>query len=256
MIRALTIDFWNTIVDSSHGEARRQYRDAALRAALASCGRTVTPEELARAYAVNTTRFEEVWRTEQRTLSTSDSLYLIWEALGASPPPAVHDDTVRAFQESVLVGVPDLLPGAAAVLRALATRYALAVISDTAFSPGTMLRQVLAHHGLAELFRVMIFSDEVGASKPDPRTFQAALTALGVHAEEAVHIGDIDRTDIRGARGVGMRTIRFTGDRGRSYAEKPEDREVADAEASSWNDVPGILSRFEVVESATTKDPS
>ena len=43
---------------------------------------------------------------------------------------------------------------------------------------------------------------------PRPEPFRAALAALGVAPGEAIHVGDIERTDVRGALAVGMRAIR------------------------------------------------
>ena len=37
------------------------------------------------------------------------------------------------------------------------------------------------------------------------------LRALGVTPAEAVHVGDLLRTDVAGAQGVGMRAVQYTG---------------------------------------------
>ena len=47
----------------------------------------------------------------------------------------------------------------------------------------------------------------VGATKPDPRIFQAALDALATSADRAVFIGDSLPRDMEGARRLGMRHI-------------------------------------------------
>ncbi len=44
---------------------------------------------------------------------------------------------------------------------------------------------------------------------PARRSFRAALDALGVAPHEALHVGDIERTDVAGALGVGMRAVRL-----------------------------------------------
>jgi 4-nitrophenyl phosphatase len=43
--------------------------------------------------------------------------------------------------------------------------------------------------------------------KPEPAMFEQALAQLGTHPEETAMVGDRLETDIRGGRGVGMRTI-------------------------------------------------
>jgi putative hydrolase of the HAD superfamily len=69
------------------------------------------------------------------------------------------------------------------------------------------LRPLLTDIGLVHHFDSITISCEVGAEKPDGRMFHAALQSAGVAADEAVHIGDNDNEDVRGAEAVGMRAI-------------------------------------------------
>jgi putative hydrolase of the HAD superfamily len=84
-----------------------------------------------------------------------------------------------------------------------------ALVCDTGLTPGRVVRQHLDRLGLLEYLAVQVFSDEVGAPKPDRRTFEAALRPLGVAPENALHVGDLRRTDVAGARGLGMTTVRI-----------------------------------------------
>jgi putative hydrolase of the HAD superfamily len=61
--------------------------------------------------------------------------------------------------------------------------------------------------GLAPLFGAMADSQRVGAEKPDPAIFQAALTELQAKPETTVMVGDSLRRDYEGARRSGMRFI-------------------------------------------------
>ena len=47
----------------------------------------------------------------------------------------------------------------------------------------------------------------VRSAKPDPHIFEYTLKAVGVSAEETVHVGDTYEADIVGAREVGIRPI-------------------------------------------------
>ena len=58
-----------------------------------------------------------------------------------------------------------------------------------------------------EYFDFAFLAEDIGASKPLPDMFHAALQHSGVAAAEIVHVGDNPEHDIRGAREVGMRTI-------------------------------------------------
>jgi putative hydrolase of the HAD superfamily len=75
-----------------------------------------------------------------------------------------------------------------------------------------VLRDYLDHAGVLDLFDHWSFSDEVGVYKPDPRIFEHALDGLGVtDPARAVHVGDLRRTDVAGARASGLATVRYCG---------------------------------------------
>jgi putative hydrolase of the HAD superfamily len=70
----------------------------------------------------------------------------------------------------------------------------------------------LEKHGLLDWFDHWSFSDEVGVYKPDRRIFDHALAGLGgIDPAEAAHIGDLRRTDIAGAKALGITAVRYTG---------------------------------------------
>ncbi len=58
----------------------------------------------------------------------------------------------------------------------------------------------------------MTFSDEIGRSKPHQSLFLATAMALGVVVKEMLHIGDLEMTDIRGAKNVGATAVLFAAD--------------------------------------------
>lgn len=51
---------------------------------------------------------------------------------------------------------------------------------------------------------LVVISEEVGVSKPDPRIFHTALSKAGISSADALHIGDSMKHDIIGANGIGM----------------------------------------------------
>ncbi|MBF2002930.1 MAG: HAD family hydrolase [Synechococcales cyanobacterium C42_A2020_086] len=71
----------------------------------------------------------------------------------------------------------------------------------------TRLYPVLSALGLADFFRSVTISTEVGAAKPSPQVFRAALAKHQCSAEEAWHIGDSVREDYQGAKAAGLRAI-------------------------------------------------
>ena len=73
-----------------------------------------------------------------------------------------------------------------------------AVVSNIAFD----VRPAFAAIGAAEHVDAFVLSFEVGAIKPDPAIFTAALDLLGVAAQDALMVGDSEEAD-GGARTVG-----------------------------------------------------
>lgn len=105
----------------------------------------------------------------------------------------------------------DLFPGMADLLRDLRFRgYPLGLVADT--RPGTY-RNVLAQHDLFDTFDAYAISEELGTSKPDPRMFRHALTALGIAEPEWPHVAMVGNNlarDIRGANALGLISIHIT----------------------------------------------
>ena len=69
------------------------------------------------------------------------------------------------------------------------------------------LRSVLQELELADFFSSVTISSEVGAAKPDPLIFAAALAKHSCAPQQAWHIGDSRRDDYEGANAAGLRGI-------------------------------------------------
>ncbi len=240
MIRAVTVDLWNTLVDGSNGAARKEYRVGAVSEALARIGAPRGGEEIDGALQALYPLFEKSWREEQRTLTTAEMVAEIWRRMEVSMPGEAHRAVVRRFEESILHGPPRLVEGAGDALARLGSFAALGLVSDTAFSPGRVLTRLLEQWGIRRCFRALVYSDETGVSKPHRKAFETALTALGAAPAEAVHVGDIEWTDIRGAKELGMRALLFCGCRDSAYRGDPGGT-AADAIAESWEEVVRIV---------------
>jgi HAD superfamily hydrolase (TIGR01509 family) len=97
----------------------------------------------------------------------------------------------------------------------------LALVSNT--PPFSHL--IIDRLDLRRRFDVVVFSCDVGFSKPDPRIFRIVLSTLGVGAQEVVVFGDRIRTDILAGAILGTRSIlvetraRKVIEDGRSYVD-------------------------------------
>lgn len=103
------------------------------------------------------------------------------------------------------------LAGVATTLAALRRQgTTLAVLSDSE-STGDALAERLGMIGLGGHFSVVISSRDLGTTKPDPRTYHAALSAMNMQASEVAFVGH-DAEELDGAFNVGMRTFAFNYD--------------------------------------------
>jgi putative hydrolase of the HAD superfamily len=101
-----------------------------------------------------------------------------------------------------------VLGSAQAMLDALrARRIKTGVVANSWPDPGRVLRADAERFGLAPLLDVLVFSGDVGVSKPQPEIFLHALRQLGVAPENAMFVGDRLETDVQGAARVGMTTV-------------------------------------------------
>jgi epoxide hydrolase-like predicted phosphatase len=64
-------------------------------------------------------------------------------------------------------------------------------------------------YGFGQMTDVIIYSHEVGISKPDPRIYRLACDRLGVRPEEVIFLDDVD-ANVDAARDLGMQAILFT----------------------------------------------
>lgn len=209
-IKVITFDFWGTLYFGGNSKPLRMKR---MLNVMRANGYDITEEQLQEAdYSVGT-MWEHTWRVQHRTLVASEWLELLLERLDTKLPSSDSEALAIYFNEAIFDLDPpvQLVEHAPDVLARLALRYRLGIISDTGLSNGEVLRRLLQRDGIIDHFSCLSFSDETGVSKPHRAAFQRTLDCLDAQPQEAVHIGDLSRTDIAGAREMGMRAVRFTG---------------------------------------------
>ena len=108
----------------------------------------------------------------------------------------------------------------AALLEQLSRRFRLGIVSNFYGN----LESVCASTGIAKHLGVAIDSAAVGFEKPDPRIFQAALSALDIRPEAAIFVGDSLPRDMMGARDLGMPHVYVAP--GHTTACCPQDRVI------------------------------
>lgn len=155
-------------------------------------------------------RHDEAWKQVESFGPGRMAAYCL-EAHGISDDAAINTLT-REFEEASLAAGVCAVEGASETLDALKNAdIHLGLICDTGFTPGRVVRELLATEGLAAYLETMCFSDEVGVPKPGEEIFAKALAELGVEPYQSAHVGDLKRTDVFGAHEFGMHPIRFRG---------------------------------------------
>lgn len=219
-------------------------RHEAVAASCEACGLEIEAELLAATLAEVTASYEGAWSAGTHFHPGKGAEMLV-AALGVEG--AAREAVVEAFLTAGKGAKLALAPDIRSCLEALAEHgIRLGIVCDVGFTGGELLREFLEREDLLRHFSGWAFSDEVGHYKPAPQIFEAALDALGAQPGEAAHVGDLRRTDIAGAAGLGMTTLRYRGlhdDRGEDGGGEADfvidsHRELPALIASSWVDRP------------------
>lgn len=204
MIKAVSFDFYNTLVRFWPPLEEIQ------QAACHELGLTVQEDDITRGYAVADVFFNR--ENEERPLTRrSDEerleffgIYeqMILETAGIS----VSMDLARRVWKMAMsvpkdfIAFNDTVPALEQLHEA---GYKLGVITNLRRNMDELFQRL----GLASHLDFKVSSEEAGIEKPHPDIFKAALMKIGAAPEEVVHVGDQVRSDVMGAKDVGMHAV-------------------------------------------------
>jgi FMN phosphatase YigB (HAD superfamily) len=218
-VEAVTFDYWDTLICAEPPPFKKA-RIEALVGVLAGAGHVVAPARVEEVLgAVFAEEFTPAWRSN-RQYTAADAAASVVRRLALESATGsdgfgerVDAAVVEAFVAAGAEVRPQLTPGIADALAALvASGVRIGIICDVGLTPSTTLRRALEGHELLAHFAHWSFSDDVGVYKPEAAIFQHALDGLGgVDPARAAHVGDLRRTDVAGARAMGMTAIRYCG---------------------------------------------
>ncbi|HEY6565872.1 MAG TPA: HAD family hydrolase [Actinomycetota bacterium] len=238
-VDAVTFDFWDTLVAMEGTSTMRDQQIDGFAQALGTHGHSYERDRLVEVFASNWTRFEDAWEDNTGQYTPTDATDFIVGELGVPVTAELRADLIDAFRIVGESAVLEAAPGIAGCLSALhQAGIRLGIVCDVGLTSSPTLRDRLEGFGLLRWFQAWSFSDETGWFKPAAGAFMPTLDGLGVvDASRAAHVGDNPRTDVSGARALGMTTIRYTGFRDVQAPELPDaDHVIGDHER-----IPGLL---------------
>lgn len=210
-IRAVTFDYWQTLVSERRGDMRAMQIDRWI-ATLHDAGQPRSAEQIAAAFAANWSVFEDRWRTNGGRYGAEESVPFVADHLALDLDEALRTRLLENFRivgETAPLQIAPGLQGCLAALHAVGIR--LGIVCDVGLTDSQILRRRLAWFGVLDAFDAFAFSDETGWFKPAPGAFEPALAGLGVTPDETAHVGDNERTDVAGAKALGMIAVQYTG---------------------------------------------
>jgi FMN phosphatase YigB (HAD superfamily) len=205
-LRAVTFDFWSTLVDGTPTPERTAARLARLHASIVGAGHACTTEELRDAFGRALEQVADAARESLEDVGPPGRWAALARELGVPEGLIPYEVVERAYEDITLEPPPELMPHAQTAVQAMKDQgYRLGVICNTGMAGGRVLREVLAYYHLLDCFEVTVFSNEFGVSKPHPSIFEHTLERLGgVPPRQALHVGDIEELDVEGARRAGL----------------------------------------------------
>jgi putative hydrolase of the HAD superfamily len=204
MIKAVFFDFYNTL--TSFDPPREELQAAACR----EFGIEVDCKSIPRGYwFADDFMSRENARSPIHNRSQADELafWSDYEAiiLGKAGVDVSKELALRIFTKArqldrKLVLFDDALP----IIRTLKVRgIVLGLVSNLSRALDGHVKEL----GLTPYLDFALTSSEIGAEKPHPPIFLAALERAGVAASEAIHVGDQYHSDVIGAKNVGINPL-------------------------------------------------
>jgi putative hydrolase of the HAD superfamily len=242
--KAVTFDCWSTLISDNSWEQTRVNRQERLIEIAGRHGVMLHPERARELIQGSWDLHVDDWRSGGFFGAPGAARWIATQ-LPELPEEATQDED---FVEELILAIEEategvgthVIEGAAEAVEAVrAAGIPTALVCDVGFTPNRFVRQFLKEHHIT--LDHYFFSDELGVPKPYPPIFNAALKATGASPAEAVHIGDLRRTDIAGARNVGMGTIRFIGVHNDQWESEDTSGEEADLVLERWAELPGAL---------------
>jgi len=178
-LRAVLFDWDGTIVNSFHADST--------------------------AYKMMFAELGIAWDEDLLTKHYSPDWHRVYVAAGV--PRERWEEADRIWRHHYRAQRPPLVPGARAVLRQLARRFILGVVTS-----GNRVRvaRQFREFGFTNTFAVRVCNEDTPRRKPHPAPIQTALRCLRLAPADCIYVGDTAE-DVLMARAARVRTIGILG---------------------------------------------
>jgi len=237
MIRAITFDCWDTLLEDD--ESREDKRREHLRFILNENGFLATQDEINDLFTKEAELFKNYIIENRKTRNSRQRIETIIMLTNIQIPESEMDKLAIFCDRIALELPPPVVPGVKAALEILSKNYRLGLICNTGWHSAPTVRQLLGQNDFPKYFSHLTFSDEVGVAKPHKQIFEYTLEKLGLGTKEAVHIGDLEYSDIVGAKQAHMKAILFAG-----VSEEYKDNNSADLTISTYENLAEIIKQL------------
>ena len=205
MIEAITFDLWNTLFKNISYTDRRK---GLIKNFLEKNGLEISNAHLNQVFNSNFNFLNPQFKTMQfKHIYTQTRINNMFDELKIELKIEEGEEINNLFEALMLTNPPTLKKGVFNTLRTLSVDYNIGMISDTGITPGRIIREVLEDYNILDFFDVTVFSDETGFYKPHPIAFKTALSNLKCSPRNAIHVGDLLDTDIKGAIDYQMQAV-------------------------------------------------
>jgi HAD superfamily hydrolase (TIGR01549 family) len=206
LLRAVLFDFFDTLATIRKGEVFYEPALRNLHESLTQNSINVRFDDFRRAYfRARDQLYADAWKNlSEPHFNVRVSLALKEFGCDCDASSSIISEAMAAFAD-VFMRYVELDAEAIPLLKELKSRYKLGVVSN--FAMPECLRILIQKFELDAFFDVVVISADLGKRKPDPAIFVKALESLNVRAGESVFVGDTPKTDIKGARNIGMTSI-------------------------------------------------
>lgn len=176
-----------------------------VRRVLAGAGRPEPAAEVLEEMVTWRLNLERAARAAARAAGRQDTTFSDIYAGAGGNPWGLEPAEMMAAELQLEREATRPVPGMRARLDEIRRRGGRIVFVSDMYLPGTVIRGLLAAHGLAQPGDGIYVSGDVGLTKSSGELFRHVLAAEGVGPGEMLHVGDNAHSDIAMARKLGIR---------------------------------------------------